>query len=162
MKKFLIITTLLLTACDGISLPRVPSWLKINPYKNMTREELISASKNGDIEATYLVGNSFCCGNENGKNNELAYRYICRAAKEGHVNAQVRMGNFYEKGLPFSSGGIEKNKIKAYMWYNVAADLKNSVASDLKENMADDMTLDEINKSFELRRNWQSSVCEVE
>lgn len=56
-------------------------------------------------------------------NEEIAFEWVLKAANQGYVNAQIRLGIFYEIGI-----GVGKDDIEAMKWYAKAASQQNAKA----------------------------------
>jgi len=67
-------------------------------------------------------------------NYENSYEGLLKYAKLKNVQAQIRLGQSFEKG-----NGVEPNLVTAYSWYALAAESGNSSArialDDLKKKM---------------------------
>jgi TPR repeat protein len=61
---------------------------------------------------------------------EIALVHLKRAALNGDSVAQVRIGLMYQNGLV-----VEKSRIKAHMWYNIAVEEGLSYRRDIARNM---------------------------
>ncbi len=60
---------------------------------------------------------------ENGEINKVkAFELYKEAAKNSSLDAKLRLGYFYQKGI-----GVETNKVKAFELFKEAAENKNSM-----------------------------------
>jgi TPR repeat protein len=68
-------------------------------HTQIVRQMYEDDAKNGDAEAQYLVGSSYCCTNdfdEDGLyNTRLATEYLCASAKQGHAPAALLLGDIH-------------------------------------------------------------------
>ena len=68
-------------------------------YAQFERQEWQDKAEAGDAEAQYQMGNSWCCGDDNGFfSSEEAIRWWQKAADQGHKGAQLALGAL-EKGV---------------------------------------------------------------
>ena len=84
---------------------------------------LRAAALYGDAAAAYEVGTRFADGHGVPRSNESAALWFERAAEQGLVPAQFRLGGFYEKGI-----GVKKDFVAARDLYLAAARKGNGKA----------------------------------
>lgn len=165
MKKQLLIwvCACVLTACSG----KLITTERPDPYAGMSQPQLSRMALRGDTEAQFRLSTSLCCGEGIQYDNKLAYRLMCYAAKNGHVEAQYTLGNLYANGLPLQYSGknntsfeIPSNPSKAYMWYSVAEQHKHKGAKKAKNQLSKGMDINQVNEAFRLRKNWQTMLCD--
>jgi localization factor PodJL len=84
---------------------------------------LRAAAIAGDAAAAFEVATRFAEGHDVPPSNELAARWLERAAKQGLALAQFRLGGFYEKGI-----GVKKDLAAARDLYLAAAQQGNGKA----------------------------------
>ncbi len=81
--------------------------------------ELTKRAETGDAQAQYDLGNLYYRGNTLvRKDRQRAKALFHAAAKQGHVEAQISLGNYY----------AEEDKAEAAKWYRKAAEQKNVTA----------------------------------
>ncbi|UTW03724.1 sel1 repeat family protein [Amphritea atlantica] len=112
----------------------------------VTRDNYLSAALEGDAEAQYLVGKSFCCAPSNDAesfyNNRKATDFLCRAARQKYPAAafevaKIHSGDTVEgvrllrRTANFVRGDNLDNKVIAYYWYSQAAQHGYAEAADL-------------------------------
>ena len=85
--------------------------------------KLRAAAIAGDAAADFEVATRFAEGHGVPPSNELAARWLERAAKQGLAPAQFRLGGLYEKGI-----GVKKDLAAARDLYAAAADKGNGKA----------------------------------
>lgn len=56
-------------------------------------------------------------------NDHEAFKWISKAANQGYVIAQVKLGDMYDWGI-----GINEDEVEAVKWYKIAASQKNTLA----------------------------------
>lgn len=94
--------------------------------------------------------------------------WLCRSADNGYAKAQLHVGQIY-----WDSTEIPKHKIKAYVWYRLAAS-----GDRLQENPADSETLvevdeaireavntldqDQLVEAYDRYSEWKMGQCELE
>lgn len=63
------------------------------------RAKYLSAADQGDAEAQYQVGNSYCCtpgdSDKGYYDNQIATEYLCLAARQGHGPAALKLGKIH-------------------------------------------------------------------
>lgn len=85
---------------------------------SFTEEELAAcraAAEAGDAESCYLLGKYYFDGAD--KEYDQAAGFFRRAAEQGHVGAQFRIGLCYDLGK-----GVQEDEREAVYWYRKAAD----------------------------------------
>lgn len=89
---------------------------KIERYERQLGQMMLSASK-GDPDSYHELGLAYYNGNF-GLNfePEEAFRWIMKAAKKGHIEAENTIGVFYAEGIY-----VKKNFEEAIKWYRQAA-----------------------------------------
>ena len=114
-------------------------------HTQIVRQMYEDDAKNGDAEAQYLVGSSYCCTNdfdEDGLyNTRLATEYLCASAKQGHAAAALLLGDIHignrnnaTSGLLRALQALNSNEVTtdiaiAAYWYNEAKKLGNTAAA---------------------------------
>ncbi|KAI9740811.1 MAG: hypothetical protein M1818_004416 [Claussenomyces sp. TS43310] len=96
------------------------------------------AAWQGEPEADIAISKWFLCGFDGvfEKNEELAFTYAQRAAKEGLATAEFAMGYFYEIGMYVA---IDLQQAQA--WYHLAADHGNKEAGPRLQGISQQKTL---------------------
>ncbi|MED5580435.1 MAG: tetratricopeptide repeat protein [Nitrospinota bacterium] len=107
-------------------------------------------SEKDDPEAQYRLCTVYRRAHGVKKNNEKAFSYCKKSAKQGHILAQVRLGLMYKKGE-----GTKKTLTHALMWFNIASDKGNSFAIKMGKKIKKTMSLSDIQKSLDLASNWK-------
>ena len=80
-----------------------------------------------------------------------ALRLIRPLAEQGDANAQYNLGVFYDNGL-----GVSQDRVRAYMWLNLAAMQGRESAAALRDLVARLMTPAQIAEAQKLAREWKS------
>lgn len=87
------------------------------------------------------------------KNSAIALSYYRKAAEQGIGHAQYKLGGMYERG----EGGVFRDYVSAYMWYNLAVVRDNSEeALKSLELIAEKMTPEQIERAKVGVRNWKA------
>jgi len=68
------------------------------------------------IGSLYLRGGKYADKMSPAKNYKKAVKWIRRAAEQGDEEAQIELGELYEKGQ-----GVQQDNIIAFMWFDIAA-----------------------------------------
>lgn len=141
-------------------------------YNAIKRGQYLEAANKHDPEAQYRIGESYCCGSNHLFNNREALRWLCRAARQGHVLAQRKIGDIYrsDKGLDFLTEYIKEkdhpNRLPqddavAFAWYSRAALQGDFEARRGAEAVLDLMERDDVMRSYEILENFPNMQCDL-
>jgi len=129
--------------------------------KSETKSDLQQRAQSGDIDARYQLGEKYA--DASFSNEPEAIYWLCLAAKDGHVPAQMRLARLYEGDTGADTGipGKEKlsNKGSAYFWYTAAASQGNDQALSSREILAASMDAAEIGNVKRKATRWQQAGC---
>ncbi len=126
------------------------------------RGEWLVAAKQGDAEAQFKLGKSYCCGYGASYNTSKALYWMCRAGKQGHIDAIYEVARQLEAttdtGLPFTG---QHFILEAYVWYRQAVDLGGHSLADLySKKLARSFSAGQM-KIIEARQSaWSESGCD--
>ena len=106
------------------SWPQIELAQENGDYKRMA-SLLLPLADSGDVEAQYALAG--LCENGHGVRKSLkkAFTWYEKAALQGHILAQYRMGDFYED---FATTPVRRNLAKAAEWYKLAVMQGNAKA----------------------------------
>lgn len=115
--------------------PKSDSVYLLNVTSSQFYEEAEKRAEAGDSESQYAMGmgcykGHLCC--PDGDFVE-ASRWLLKAAKQGHVLAQVTLGICYRNGE-----GLPKDEVEAYAYFNLAA-VTDDEARNLLRELEDEM-----------------------
>lgn len=118
----------------------------------------------GDKDAQYKLGRSYCCGRGRSYNTDLAIAWLCRAAIQGQVESQYELANIFANQLsPASSSRTvatdNTDFEKAYMWYTLAARLGHQQAFANRERIGNMMSKSSVLNGKRLAAQWHDYVC---
>jgi TPR repeat protein len=82
-----------------------------------------------------------------------ALRLIRPLAEQGDANAQYNLGVFYDNGL-----GVPQDRVRAYMWLNLAAMQGRESAATFRDLVARLMTPAQIAEAQKLAREWKPNT----
>jgi len=120
---------------------------KNNPYRALNDPMLF-----GDAETQYVAATTM-----GDVDPERRLRLLCRAADKGYSPARNLLGVYYEYG----TNGLDKDLLRAYLWYRLASTHRNTLAAQLPidrvEGYLTDAGLAEAETMFE---NWKPGQCE--
>ena len=106
---------------------------------NHDLNQIIQSAEKGDVQAQYLLGSIYLLGDDVKKDKNLGYqgepqqknfkkavKWLKKAARQGHVFSQFRLGGIYEtqwfSGNVFDrSNGLKADSDAAIYWYRQAA-----------------------------------------
>lgn len=136
------------------------------PETQSPTERLEQSAINGDTEAQYLLGQSYCCGLEEGKNDEKAVTWWCQAARDGHTQAQFELGRLYQMGdltlaaeTRYRSVPVKKDNVVALAWYAVAARNGHTLAKKYEALLYRNLNSVEKQQAYEMLRDPRSIPC---
>ena len=86
-----------------------------------------------------------------------SYKWLCRAADQGHPEARARLGMLYEYG----SAEVDRDLVRACLWYRLAAPEDYWAARDA-ERILGNFTPNEIAEAEQLLSGWELGQCERE
>src|SRR3569833_3404660 len=148
-----LIIGLLLNGCSlfggGIN---TASGLDLAALQRAQWEEL---AKNGDSEAEYQLGLSYCCGFGPGHTQTTARHWFCEAALHGHAGAQLfgfRMTKHQPKTKPPKPNNTH-NK------YSLAAAQGYELANAYRAAIEQDMTSVQLQRSQAWQTNPRDAGC---
>ena len=125
-------------------------------------QELTQRAQSGDIHAQYQLGKKYS-DSVFSQGPEAIY-WFCRAAKEGHVSAQLELATLYEKDARSGNNvaaddGRLSTLGSAYFWYTAAASQGSDVAFSNREKLAAEMDSTEVMEVKRRATRWQQAVC---
>lgn len=120
--------------------------------------ELELRAQSGDIDAQYQLGEKYADGAF--PNTPEAIYWLCLAARDGHVPAQMRLAMLYED-LGSGGGGDGKlsNAGSAYFWYTAAASQGDDLAFTRREALEAGMDASEVAEVKRKATRWQQAGC---
>jgi TPR repeat protein len=129
--------------------------------KTETKSELTQRAQSGDIDARYQLGEKYA--DAAFSNKPEAIYWLCLAAREGHVPAQMRLAKLYEaeaaSGYNITGKGRLSNKGSAYFWYTAAASQGDDRAFTSRVALAANMDSAEIENVKRKATRWQQAGC---
>ena len=130
------------------------------------QQKLEQAATDGDAEAKYLLGQNYCCGLEEGKNDEKAVAWWCEAARSGHAEASFELGRLYqEEGLPMAASeryqrvSVKKDNSVALAWYITAEAQGSALAKTYRALLERQMNLVKRQQVYALVQNPRAIPC---
>ena len=121
-------------------------------------EALAKRARAGDSEAAYRMAQINWASPE-------ALLWICRAAVQGHIWAQIQLGALHRTDIPHSGylkgalPSIRPDNRVAYIWYGRAAEKGNEYAVFQKNQIADRLTSEQLIEAKSMARNWKPGDC---
>jgi len=92
-------------------------------YRKAVDLDIEGMAEDGDQYACAFLGVMYQYGDGVDYNYSTAVEWYCKAAKQGHSDAQFNLGVMYELGL-----GVDKNHSTAVEWYRKGAEQGNAAA----------------------------------
>ena len=87
-------------------------------------------------------------------NDPARLAYLCRAADQGHPNAQVEVGRYFAMGVD----GVRQDYVRAYVWYSLAA--SGCFGDGHLHLIMKTMTSKQIADGKRMLTSWQAGQCE--
>jgi TPR repeat protein len=116
------------------------------------------------------LAKSHCCGFGKFYNNNEAYRWYCASAKQGHVEALVKLGVFFSGGEGFASpltklrqaGSMPKDNALSFAFFSMAAEKGHEEALSKVQELSNQLTKDERAQSLEIIPNFPLMSCDLD
>lgn len=125
---------------------------------DMQRAHWETLANQGDVEAKYQLGLSYCCGFGPRTTQTTARHWLCEAALQGHAGAQFQLGQLFgyrmTKNRPMS---MPPYPDYAHFWYSLAAAQGMKLADAYRYAIERDMTSQQLKRS----RAWQAQPREA-
>ncbi len=98
-------------------------------YPSELQASWLAAANDGNADAQYALGKSKCCGYSNVYNDSDAMTWFCKAAIQGHREAQFEMGRQLEAMTEQDqrTWAAMWNR-ESYAWYSLAATQGHAMA----------------------------------
>ncbi len=140
-----------------------PFWIKdtttgkivFDLEKFKEREKLVVAAEKGDREAQFQL---YRVSRPSGK----SLRWLCLAANQGYALAQEEFGDLHAGvyGGDWSDAGFaEPDRVRAYMWYSLAASSGHRRAGFTRNYLGKQMTPAQITEAERLAAEWKPGDC---
>lgn len=104
-----------------------------------------SAARQGSQVAQHILGTIY-----DGKNEKLAFKWYRKGAQAGYPPAQRDLANLYKDGR-----GVRRNLVRAYMWYDLAAQQGDREAEVLRDNLLEEMSEGDITEAKSRSAYWR-------
>ena len=136
--------------------------------KAAPRAELESRAENGDAEAQYELGKSYCCMGP-GFDTQTATEWLCKAARQENREAMLELGRIYlgDVSRTVAPGqkllravSAKEAKPVAYVWLTRASDAGNEKAQEWLSKLTTRMTEDDMRRAGEFEQRWPNVPCE--
>lgn len=123
----------------------------------LQRSQWRQLAEQGDPEAEYQLGMSYCCGYGPGHTDTIAYKWLCRAALQGHEQAQLQLGRMFGHEIKLRPFSTPQTADFAYLWYSLAAAQGSQLAAGYLTAMEEYMSPSQLTRA----RDWQSHPADV-
>jgi TPR repeat protein len=127
MKKYLLAALLMVLVAPAVWSATLPETGgdEENPYERRMR--FLDKAKAGDVDASYEVGMTFCCGKSEYHDVQKATWWLCDAARKNNVDAQYMIGELYrsDRAITLSPAALQSypqlnDDVLAYVWMKIA------------------------------------------
>jgi TPR repeat protein len=115
--------------------PSGPGTIKLG---ELSYEELLALSKNGNAEAQFALACRFYTGDEVKKDLKTAYDWLIQSANRGNTDAMYALGVHNQRGE-----GVAKNFVESYAWFYVANQAGYALAAEAIREYGATLTLAE-------------------
>jgi hypothetical protein len=115
----------------------------------LTQEQLLAKAERGDAEARLQLYWSPRALNRLG--------WLCRAADQGHPDAQYRLGLLHQHGKE----GMTQDPVQAYMWYRLAAANGHHPAAVEAQALLEKLSAGQAMEAEGLLQKWGPGQCEL-
>ena len=120
-------------------------------------QELKRHAEEGDAEAQYELSVTYGVAEDADK----AWYWKCVSALNNHAAAQEALGNIYRYGQ-WAGWSVERDHVKAYMWYSLAEGNNSPYASEIRAAAAEQLTPAQITEAERLVAEWELNPAECE
>ena len=100
----------------------------------------------GDPDSQYQMGLLF----DTEGNHSESIKWFEMAARQGHAAARFRLGIFYAIGQ-----GVERDPVKAHMWFSLAADDDYPQAAEFAADMEKNLSAEQLRQSTDLSQKFR-------
>ncbi len=125
------------------------------------RGEYLARANEGDIESMFRLGEAYCCGYSGVLNTRKALDWFCRAARRGHVEAQLEISKIHSADYGLQTLGVPPDYTLALMWFEVATSTGRLFDDPYKKRLMRKVRPAQIPKARELKKNWKEGKCEI-
>ena len=116
----------------------------------------------GDVYAQWELAESYCCSSlEGGRDYNQALYWYCKAAENGHADAQTKIADLYVGNTTLGPLKIKYSKVDAYVWYSLAARRIHGEAIDARLALIDDMSELELKQAELQFQDYDNLTCQT-
>lgn len=149
-----------LAACHGIETHRMQK-----SFYRVTAEE---AAVYGDVSGMYSLGMAYLEGRDGSMDYPEGAKWVCLAARKGHVPAQVSIAEFYEnqaRKYPIAPSSDDLSAtpgydMLAYAWYTVAMRNGDLGSQGKRKDVMEDFNLEATHQAIAIADAFPDSLCE--
>lgn len=118
-----------------------------------TVEEIKKCATDGRALSQHMLGEMYFYGNEVPRNYKEAFKWHMLAARQGYKSAQSKLGFSFYNGW-----GIEKSKVKAYVWWSLGSIGQNQPIDQLNlETLEKELSQAEIERAQDIAKKCLES-----
>lgn len=117
----------------------------------------VAAARAGDARAQYLLGSELASAGD----REGAGAWLCRAALQGHADAQLALADLYavRRGDGLPDARTADDPMRAYLWYSVALLHGRDEAASYRDALAAGMDEAVVFTARQHAARWQQRRC---
>ncbi len=125
------------------------------------RRERLARAKEGDVHSMFLLGQAYCCGFGGLLDTRKALEWFCRAARKGHLEAQLEVSKIHSGDYGLETLGVPPDYALALMWFEVATSSGRLFDDPYKKRLKRKIRPAQVPRVRELRKNWKEGKCEI-
>jgi len=128
------------------------------------RAHWMADAQRGAAEAQYRVGSSYCCGRGITHNTQRAVAWLCRAAVQGHRDAEFELANIYAGRISttdriMSAGLGYDDPVQAYVWYTAALIHGHPLADQSRADILPHLSSGQQQEARTASTRWARAQC---
>lgn len=113
-------------------------------------QNYIRAAITGSADAQFALGNYYRGSNGSVSDFRNSAEWLTKSAQQGHSMAQLSLGYMYEAG-----NGFPKNRVVAYMLYNLSAAGGNEYAVNNRDLLEKNLSSNELAAAQRMSSTWK-------
>lgn len=138
--------------------------------KSAPRDELRPLAEDGDAQAQYELGKSYCCMGP-GFDTHTATEWLCKSAHQGNTGAMYELGRIYLGEISRTPAPGQKlrramtakeSPAHAHMWLSLAAQADHADAKEALLKLEKKINEKERARAIEMNDTWQDQLCEYD
>ena len=125
------------------------------------RSEKEALAKEGDLDAHFALGQSYCCGAGGFLSTRKALKWYCTAARKGHLESQIEVSKIHAGEYAWRTPGLRPDRALALMWLEHALSSGRIFADPYQKRLMAKVSPGGVTRAAGMRKNWRSARCEI-